>query len=157
MRSGFEQRIVDCVEEFGWFGLSVSPCAEDEDPEEWFTYTIGLPKTHGWPEVICFGLAGETAQDLLADAIAECEANGVSPSAGMELTEVINGFRARLADASTIPDEYFGTAIWYAHLAGTQVPPARLQLLWPDKAGKFPDDPACSEEVRRMQTPVEAG
>jgi hypothetical protein len=151
-----EQKIVDCVEKYGWFAMSVSPRADSDDPQEWFSYTIGLPKSHGWPEIICFGLGSGRAYDLLADAIAECEESGVAPSAGLELTKVIAGCNALLADASTIPDHYFGSAIWFARHAGTNVPPARLQLLWPDKAGKFPNDPACSEEVRRMQTPVEA-
>jgi hypothetical protein len=155
MLSKFEQKIVDCVERHGWFGLSVSPRADSDDPDERFTYTIGLPKSHGWPEIICFGLAGDAAHDLLSDAIAECEAKAASPGPGMELTKVINGYSALLADASTVADHYFGSAIWYARQVGTQAPPARLQLLWPDKAGKFPNDPACSEDVRRMQTPVE--
>jgi len=155
MLSEFEQKIVDCVEKYGWFGLSVSPRADSDDPEEWFTYTIGLPKTHGWPEIICFGLGGDTAHGLLSDAIAECEQKAISPSAGLELSEVINGYKAVIGDASAIPDHYFGSATWYARQAGTQAPPARVQLFWPDKAGRFPADPACSPDVRRMQTPVE--
>jgi hypothetical protein len=155
MLSRIEQRIVDCVDKYGWFGLSVSPAADSDDPDEWFTYTIGLPKTHGWPEIICFGLGGDVAHRLLTDAIAECEAKAVAPHTGLELTEVVNGYNALLIDGSTIPDRYFGSAIWYARRAGTEVPPARLQLLWPDEAGRFPDDPDCTPEVREMQAPVE--
>lgn len=156
MRSEAEQRILDCVESHGWFAMSVSPRADSDGPQEWFTYTIGLPKTHGWPELICFGLGNDRAYDFLADAIAECDERAVSPRVGLELTKVINGYNALLANASSIPDHYFGSAIWYARQVGTEVPPARLQLLWPDKAGQFPNDPACSAEIRRMQTPVEA-
>ena len=155
MLSEFEQKIVDCVEKYGWFGLSVSPRTGGEDPEEWFTYTIGLPKTHGWPEIICFGLAGDTAHALLTDAIAECENKAISPSIGLELTKVAKGYKVMIGDASAIPEDYFGSATWYARRAGTQAPPDRVQLFWPDKAGRFPDDPACSPEVRRMQTPLE--
>jgi hypothetical protein len=155
MFSEAEQKIVDCVEKYGWFGLSVSPRTDSADPEEWFTYTIGLPKSHGWPEIICFGLAGGTAHGVLSDAIAECETKGLRPEAGLELTDTLNGFNALLVDASSIPDPYFGSATWYARLMGTPAPPPRLQLLWPDKAGKFPNDPDCSPEVRRMQTPCE--
>jgi hypothetical protein len=155
MLDNFEQKIVDGVEKFGWFGLSVAPRTDSDDPEEWFTYTIGLPKSHDWPELFCFGLGSQVAHGVLADAIAECEAKGLLPLPGLELTDTLNGFNAKLADASAIPDSYFGSAIWYARRAGTDVPPARLQIFWPDNAGKFPDDPDCSPEVRQMQTPVE--
>ena len=29
----------------------------------------------------------------------------------------------------------------------------RLQLLWPDSEGRFPDDPDCQPRVRERQTP----
>ena len=119
MLDEFEQRIVDCVDEHGWFGLSVAPRTDSDDPEELFTYTIGLPKSHGWPEIICFGLGSDVAHGVLADAIAECEAKALQPEAGLVLTDTLNGFDALLVDASRIPDPYFGSAIWYARLAGT--------------------------------------
>jgi hypothetical protein len=149
-----EQRIVDCVEEYGWFGLSVVPRTDSDDPQEWFTYTIGLPKSHGWPELICFGLSSDVSHGILTDAIAECEAKAIQPSAGLVLTDTLKGFDAMLVDGSAIPDEYFGSATWFARHVSTSAPPQRLQLLWPDKAGRLPDDPDCSAEVRRMQTPV---
>jgi hypothetical protein len=155
MLSKSEQNIVEGVEEYGWFALSVAPRGDSDDPEEWFTYTIGLPNTHGWPEIICFGLASDTAHGLLTDAIAECEQKEMAPSIGLELAEVAKGYKVLIGDASAIHDHYFGSAIWYARWAGTQAPPPRVQLLWPDKAGRFPADPACSPEVRRMQTPLE--
>jgi hypothetical protein len=155
MLDDFEQKIVDSVDKDGWFGLSVAPRVDSGDPEEWFTYTIGLPKSHGWPEIICFGLGSDVAYGVLADAIAECESKEIQPTAGLRLTDTLNGFDALLVDGSAIPDPYFGSAIWYARFAGTKVPPERLQLLWPDKAGKFPNDDGCSPEIRRMQTPVE--
>ena len=149
------QEIVDRIEEYGWYAMSVAPAADSDDPEEWFTYTIGLPRTLGWPEFVCFGLDSKIAYGLLDDAIAECRAKGHLPSDGLELTDVHNGFPARLIDGSGIPDSYFGFATWYAREMGTQAPPQRLQLMWPDKHGRFPDDPDCSPEVVRMQTPVE--
>lgn len=151
----FEQRIVDDVDNYGWFGLSVAPRTDSDEPEEWFTYTIGLPKSHGWPEIIVFGLSKETSHSLLTDAIAECEARTEIPRAGLELREVIKGFPAKLVDGSRIADHYFGFASWYARYVGTASPPERVQLFWPDKNGIFPDDPSCNEEVRHSETPLE--
>jgi hypothetical protein len=155
MMDKLDQEIVDRIEEYGWFAMSVAPAADSDDPEEWFTYTIGLPKTFGWPEFICFGLDKDTSYDLLGDAIEECRAKGHSPTDGLELTEVINGFPARLIDGSSIPNSYFGYASWYARETGTQSPPERLQLIWPDKQGLFPNEPGCAPEVVQMQTPVD--
>jgi hypothetical protein len=155
MLDAFEQRIVDAVEEHGWFALSVAPRTNSDDPEEWFTYTIGLPKSRGWPELICFGLAAQTAHSILTDAIAECDAKKINPSAGLLLSNTLDGFDALLADGAKIPDHYFGTATWFADYAATKAPPDRLQLLWPDKNGRFPNDPECDEAIRDCQIPLE--
>ena len=154
MLDEFEQRIVDCVDEYGWFALSVSPRTDSDDPKEWFTYTIGLQKTHGWPELICFGLASDIAHDVLSDAITECEAKGLLPEAGMELTETLQGRPARLMKNDDIPFDYLRSANWFAKHAGMSGAPDRLQLMWPDKDGHFPNDKDCDPEVRRLQTPV---
>jgi hypothetical protein len=151
----FEQQIVEAVEKYGWFALSVAPRTDSDGPEEWFTYTIGLPKSRRWPELICFGLGAETARDILADAIAECDAKKITPAAGLILTDTLNGFDALLTDGSQIPDDYFGTATWFARYASTKAPPDRLQLMWPDKAGRFPTDPDCNQAVRESQIPLE--
>ncbi len=154
MLNEFDQKIVDGVEKHGWYALSVSPAADSDDPDEWFTYTIGLQKTHGWPEIILFGLDGTTAHGVLSDAISECEAKGVRPAAGMELTETVKNCSARLVENPAIPFNYLGFANWYATHVGMPDPPDRLQLVWPDKNGFFPDDPRCVPEVRQLQTPV---
>ena len=150
-----EQNIVDNVAKHGWFALSVAPLVDGDDPDEWFTYTIGLPHTFGWPEIICFGLNSDTAYGLLSDAIEECKGKGLVPEAGMMLTDVIKGWPAKLVDGAYIADRYFGSATWYARYSGTKAPPKRLQLLWPDNAGAFPDEDGCVDDVRLGQTPVE--
>lgn len=150
-----DKNMIEKIEAHGWFAISVAPAIDSDDPEVWFTYTIGLPHTFGWPELICFGLDSEFAHGLLSDAIDECKSKNNIPSAGMILTEVIEGFPAKLVDGSSIPDNYFGYARWFARYIGTKDPPDRLQLLWPDKRGVFPDESGCAEGVILAQTPVE--
>ena len=105
--------------------------------------------------MICFGLDGSTAHGVLADAITECEAKGVRPTAGMELTETLANGSAKLVENPDIPFNYLGSANWFAAYSGMSDPPERLQLIWPDKNGYLPDDERCNPEVRRMQTPIE--
>ena len=151
----FERRIVAAVEEDGVFFLSVAPRAESDDPQEWFTYSIGLPKSRGWPELICFGLSAQAGCGVLEDVIAECDAKSITPTAGMILAHTLNGFDALLVDGSQIADHYLGSANWFGRYAGLKSPPDRLQLPWPDKAGRFPTDPSCDPDMRLCQTPLE--
>jgi hypothetical protein len=150
-----EKKIVDDVARVGWSVMTVAPLADSDDPEEWFAYTIGLQKTFGWPEIICFGLATDAMVTILNNSVDEIRSRGLVPTPGMELTEVLNNHPARLVTNDSIPFNYLGFANWFAAHAGMSEPPAKLQLIWPDKNGHFPDDPQCVPEIRQLQTPVE--
>ena len=151
----FEKNMVEKISKHGWFAVSVAPAVGSDDPEEWFTYTVGLPHTLGWPKLICFGLDSDTVYALLSDAIDKCKRKNQTPVEGMILTDVIEGWPTKLIGGDRIPDGYFGSARWFARYVGTKDPPERLQLLWPDKEGVFPDEPGCAKDVLLDQTPVE--
>ncbi len=151
-----EQKIVDDVERVGWSIMKVAPRTDTKDPKEWFAYTIGLQKSFGWPEIICFGLAIDAMAIMLNNAVDELRERGLTPVPGIELAEVLDDYPARLARNETVPFKYLGFANWFAAYSGMSEPPARLQLIWPDKDSHFPDDPRCFPEVRQLQTPVVA-
>ncbi|MFC7499664.1 DUF4262 domain-containing protein [Enterovirga sp. GCM10030262] len=151
----FEQKIVDVVDSHGWFVLSVAPAAGSDDPQEWWSYTIGLPKTFSWPELICFGLATDVRVRMLNNAVEELRERRIAPEAGLELDGVLNNYPVRFIDA-VIPDSYLGSAAWYARYTGALVPPKYLQLTWPDDQGRFPNDPTCAADVRADQIPLES-
>ena len=155
MRSDFENRLCDTVDNIGWAVLSVAPRTDSDDPDEWFSYSIGLTKTFGWPELICFGLPTETRRHMINDAVEECRRKELTPEAGLRLSEALKGYDILLTDGSAIPDSYFGSAEWFAKQAGIDVPISRLQLLWPDANGYFPGDNRCLEAIVREQTPLE--
>ena len=155
MLNDAEQRIVAHVEKFGWSAMSVAPGVDsDEEDDEWFTYTIGLPNSRSWPELVCFGLDGKTAHGILTDAIAEMSERGVRPEAGLLLHKTLNGQDAMLVEGTAVPDPYLGSAIWFSRHSGFPCPPPKLQLVWPDEEGRFPSDPECDPEVRQLQTPL---
>ena len=151
MTSAIEQKIIDGVERSGWFAASYTP--GPGDPQEVFTYTIGLTKTAGWPEIICFGLDDERARGMLRDTIAECWERSARPADGLELTNVIKGMSVRLKRVDSLAAPYFAMADWYARHSGTAALSERLQLQWPDRDGRFPDDPDCDPAVREKQAP----
>jgi hypothetical protein len=150
-----EQRVIDTVNRVGWMVMKVAPNRGDPDPQ-WFAYTIGLPVTFGWPELICFGLELDAMLEILNNAVQELKSRPVTPSSGLILNEVLEIFPVRLgAFSSSCYGEYLGWALWFARFRGLK--PEQfgcLQLLWPDKDGYFPCDADCQPEIRKLQTPI---
>jgi hypothetical protein len=155
MLNAAQQRIVEHVDRVGWSIMKVAPRSNSDDPQEWFAYTIGLPKTFGWPEVICFGLSLDLMGALLNDLVAECKERGIQPNANLKLKNIIKNAEVKLIDATNVPLSYLNSARWFSEYTGTDGIVARLQMLWPDKKGVFPDEPDCEQDVRDAQTPLE--
>lgn len=154
MLTDYEKQIVANVDEFGWHGTSVAPTTNSDDSQEWWTYSTGLTKSHGWPELIIFGLNSDDAHAILWAAIRECEARDVVPQAGLRLKNTLSGYDAVLVDGRAIPDSYLNSARWFAR-HHKLAPPEVLQLLWPDDHGLFPFDEGCEPSVVSEQTPKE--
>jgi hypothetical protein len=150
-----DKRILSVVDEHGWMVMSVAPRVDSDDPQEWFSYTIGLTKTFGWPEIITFGLAGKVAHPVLNDSVDELRRRDLRPAPGILLKDVLVGFDAKLIAPFPMASHYMGSAIWFSRYYGLVVPPPVVQLVWPDKQGVFPDEPGCHEGVVLDQTAVE--
>ena len=150
-----EKNILSVVDKHGWMVMSVAPRTHSDDPEEWWSYTIGLTKTFQWPELICFGLGGKVAHPVLNDAVAELQRRNLRPSPGVVLADVLDSFDAKLIAPFPMSSDYLGSAIWFSRHFDLPIPPPVVQLVWPDKDGRFPDDPLCAEGVKHEQTPRE--
>jgi len=150
-----EQNIIDIFERVGWAVMTVGPTADDGD-SRWFAYTVGLTVRFRWPELICFGLPDDVLQALLNNAVRELKGRSLLPSEGLELNEVMEHGSVRLAAFSpTLFNDHLGGAMWFAHHKGLSPSDfGCLQLVWPDKSGRFPADPDCDAGVRRAQAPI---
>jgi hypothetical protein len=149
-----ERRAVEIVDRVGWMVQHVYPVEGNSDPE-WFSYTVGLGITHGWPELICFGLDPEVMGKMLNNAVSELKEKKIVPCYGLELDDVLELSSVKLG---TFPRHFFisylGWAIWFSDYRGMKPQQfACLQLTWPDKQGFFPTDPNCDPVVTRVQTP----
>jgi Domain of unknown function (DUF4262) len=139
-----ERRVVGDVEELGWHGVSRFPGGSQLD----HYYTVGLRRTYGAPEILIVGLAGDVAHGM-ARAVVDAIGQGASFAAGERSDAILEGYdvgfssvgRAAAGDWLPLAAWYYGDDAWEA-----------LQLLWPDRAGRFPgeegyDDAASPQDV----------
>lgn len=116
-------------------------------PQTSFTYTIGLAE-RGWPEIVLYSLAPETARMMLNLVIERIKTLDVVPEAGMTIEKALNvpvqlGLIAedKLAAHFVLATQR-AKAKGYGEITDTSDGPsvAGLQLIWPDPAGRLPTD-----------------
>jgi uncharacterized protein DUF4262 len=125
------------VFEHGWHAIAV----EDHEPP--FLYTIGLITQSNHPELIILGLERRTAYSVIADVVATIRA-------GADLDQLSFAFRPVHPSQHEL---YVGYAMSHARRHDT--PLRVVQVLWPDKAGRFPTDGDCDLAVRTLQPPLQ--
>jgi len=142
-----DRRMLADVAEHGWHGIYIPE--DDEGPG--FGFTVGLYYSYGHPELFVQGLDVETAHGIFWSAVRELERTGEALRDGDETHALLEGYPARLrAMPRSAYRPNLGTAMWfYKPIAPEQFP--ALQVLWPDKAGKFPGDPACDPRCAALQ------
>jgi hypothetical protein len=141
---GMEDTIRAGVEEHGWYSIGVG--ADGELPA--FSYTIGLHRTFGHPELICLGLRTKLMHAMFASCV-DMIRHGAPPPVGVPFAGVVEGFDVQLRPVRA-PDSYrqhLGYAIWFH--GGREFPV--LQLMWPDKQGRFPGDPDADPMLATRQ------
>lgn len=137
------KEIADNIDQFGCFIVHV----EGDDYLPGFTYTIGLFQQYNHPEIICFGLASEVAGSMLNYACEQVAANQVF-KVQTPYSEFIDRYTIQFIDVDeSYYQDYFGTANHYYHHTDYPV----LQLIWPDKEGYFPWDPAFNPNFKFRQ------
>ncbi len=135
----FEDAIKTAVTEHGWFVAKIEGGVSNDEPA--FAYTVGLFKTYGHPELTCIGLRTDLMHVMLNNC-GQLIKTGQQPPVGPPFDEVLDDFKVQLREvrARESYDEHMGYAIWFN--GGSEFP--LLQLVWPDKEGRFPGDPGAS-------------
>lgn len=153
MRAGYtayEQKILDTVEEHGWFCTSVF------DPEGVlleFSYSVGFTQTLEHPEFIIFGLPGKVAHAILWDLFRTLKAGRI-PEDSQHWSDLIEGYDCviRRVHPTQITREYFNSAMWFwGDSADRGEPLPAYQIVWPDRKGRFPWEAGCAQKVRDDQ------
>jgi hypothetical protein len=138
-----EREFVALIREHGWFCTQV--LGDDAGPG--FSYTTGFWVGLGQPEVIVFGLDQTLAHDVLWDIYRDLAAGKPLPVEA-RTGEVFGGCDAWLRPMGRQHyRDYLGWSLWFYQ--GDEFP--CLQLLWPDRAGRFPWEAGAEAAVRELQ------
>jgi len=125
------------VREGGWALASVAPTPQRVG----YSYTIGLTRHHGHPELLASGLTPGEAGGLLAD-LAAAVRGGLRLAAG-DVLSPDGAHRLQLVRVAE-PGQLAHAQAIYASAAGT-VP--GLQVVWSDRAGHWPWQPGWPGRV----------
>jgi Domain of unknown function (DUF4262) len=141
-----EAFIAACVIDPGW-SVQMLPAGETDD-EPAFAYTIGIFANYKQAELIVVGLRLELMHAML-NTLARRIKNGETLVIGDRIEGVIEGFDVMLREV-TAPgsfEEHVGYARWFYKYEEFPL----FQVLWPDKKGRFPDEPGATDAFRRQQ------
>ena len=133
-----DRKLLGDVERHGWHVVHVHPYA-GRDPM--WSFTVGLPLTWGHPELVVFGLHADTAHAVLGSAV-EAIREGRRYAPGADHDDVLEEHPVRFVPVRRHwYASFLGYAQWFHESdGGFDV----LQLVWPDREGRWPWDPACS-------------
>ena len=143
-----EREFVGAIREYGWYSTHVQ--GEADLPA--FTYTTGFWVGLGAAEIILFALKFDTAASILADVYQEL-GEGRRYPVGTRLDDVFGNAPAYVFDvAKTHYAEHLGWNQWFYR--GDDFP--CQQLVWPDRAGRFPWEAGFDEALRANQPDLSA-
>lgn len=126
-----EEITVTNIQKFGWTNINVFG---DEELQQ-YSYTIGLYKNYGHPEVAISGIKGEIASQFL-NIIGENIKNGrIYLTKGQQYDDIANDYNCEFKEINSRMNGYFfGRADWFY---GNTLYTA-LQCVYPDKLGRMP-------------------
>ena len=131
------------------YGVHVVHVLEDESGPG-FSYTVGLWHSFGQPEVLVFGLGDEIAHELL-NLVADEASDGDKCTHGTRHEGLLEGYPVQfLGIESSEHARYLGLAQWAYE--GEEFPV--VQLVYPDRMGRWPWDPATKKGFRECQPVV---
>jgi hypothetical protein len=138
-----EKRVLDDIAKFGWHLIQVN--ADDQGPS--FVYSIGMMETLRHPEMIMFGLAPKLMATVINDAGRQIGAGRNFAEFGL-FEDLLEGYACKFVSVQVRWHErYLGYAMWHRRSVGKIGTLTAIQCLWPDKAGRFPDEEGCADAV----------
>lgn len=145
----YERNILRHIEEHG---CSVTSVFDPEESEPPFTYSIGIAKSSGAPELIIVGLDSKISHWMVNEYSRRCQA-GERFQSGVLYLGFLEGFAVQFGAVTRAHRaKYMRSACWLH--GGPEF--EAVQLIWPDTAGVWPWDSEATDWLRANQ-PLLAG
>ena len=126
-----DRELLADVEEYGWHCLHV----HDKEQLPYWSFSIGVFRTWQHSEFLVFGLRDTVAHDLLNELVERVKA-GETFSPGREHDDVLESFGCRFL---RVDPQWYSAFLGYAQwFYETEDGFPALQLVWPDKLGRYP-------------------
>ncbi|MEV0839383.1 DUF4262 domain-containing protein [Actinocatenispora sera] len=142
-RSPADLTTIEHVQQHGWSVMMVP--ADDQGPG--WAYTIGLWHSYRMPEVAIFGLEMAMSHECLNN-LGAATRDGTPLEVEQARADVIERYAVQLKLVSQgWHRAFFGQTIDFYR----RTPIPFLQVVWPDRHGRFPWEPHSDEQVRTFQ------
>jgi hypothetical protein len=144
--SDYDKNLLKQIEELGWHNLHVG----EENGLPSFSFSLGHFYKSNHPEIIIIGLPPETANQLLNIAVVKV----VGAKDKIEPYRKYKDFTEGLSVAFVPVNlehygEYLGYANWF--YGSMKKPYPALQMVWPDREGKYPWEKGYDERFLQIQ------
>lgn len=138
----YKEKVLENIKRVGWHCTAVL-AGENSPP---FTYTVGLFKTHGMPELLIIGLPDTLSYKLLDDMIGLLLKDELDLSVPSDI--IIKNYSVFFVEIDKRHfADYIKSAIWFND--GVDFP--AYQMVWPSQDGLFPWDKDATEAYRKAQ------
>lgn len=127
-----DRQLLSDIQEYGWHVVKVM--ADGTEPG--FSYSIGIYKSLGLPEIVIVGLPSDLAHQLI-NLIGSDLKKGKSYQSGDYYDDIIENYKCYMLEVEKSRfKEYFGYGTWY--YKGDNFPV--LQCIYPSKDNIYPWD-----------------
>lgn len=119
-----------------------------------YVFSIGLYLNYGQPELILFGLNPNDGGAVI-NTVRDRMAAGRQFAAGDVCDDLLDDRKVCLVEVPFVAyRDYLGTAIWF--YAKLRRPFPCLQIVWADRAERFPWETGCDVSIKKCQPVLRA-
>jgi hypothetical protein len=145
-----DHKLISDISEFGWHVCHI--LADEEHGHPGYSFTVGLYYTFGHSEFLIMGLSHQASHQVFNTAV-NAISNGSIFHTRDTTDTLFESYSCRFSEIKVERHkEYMGYAIWFYRSLKKPFP--ALQILWPDKSGKFSGEDGYDSRFDRLQTKI---